>query len=226
MSARATVVVGVLTGALAAVVLIAVLVAFGPNPTPGVTPSPSGPSPQPSARPSRAAPSPSGPVAGTSGPVLPGSPGPSGEAAFHIGEPAPPLVVAQVGGGTIDLAAMRGKPVWVNFMATWCPPCVDEFPIMNRFAVRHADDDLVVVAVDVAEDEATVAAFVEELNATFPVGLDPDGAVQDAWQAAVLPVHFWVDRDGIVRDGALGGIGPDVMATGLGAILPGVEVRP
>jgi thiol-disulfide isomerase/thioredoxin len=223
MSARATVVVGVLTGALAAVVLIAVLIAFGPNPTPGVTPSPAGPSAPPSAPPSRPGASPSGPIAGPSAPLTPGA---SGSAAFHIGEPAPPLVVAQVGGGTIDLAALRGKPVWVNFMATWCPPCVDEFPIMNRFATQHAEDDLVVVAVDVAEDESTVAAFTEELNATFPVGLDPDGAAQDAWQAAVLPVHFWIDRDGIVRDGALGGIGPDVMAAGLEAILPGVEVTP
>jgi len=134
--------------------------------------------------------------------------------------------VPKVGGGTIDLAALRGKPVWVTFMATWCPSCQDEFPLMNGFAVRYAKDDLVVVAIDVKEDEGTVAAFAESLAATFPLGLDPNGSNATAWDALVLPVHFWIDRDGIGRDGALGGIGPDIMARGLQTVLPGVTVTP
>jgi thiol-disulfide isomerase/thioredoxin len=157
------------------------------------------------------------------------SPGPSGSAVagnFHVGEEAPPLSVRQLGGGTVDLAALRGQPVWVNFMATWCPQCVDEFPQMNSFAARYAEDGLVVVAVDVREDEATVAPFAERLNATFPIGLDIDGAAQDAWGAHALPVHFWVDREGIVRYGSFGGIGPDIMAEALRTILPGVDVTP
>ena len=120
----------------------------------------------------------------------------------------------QVGGGTIDLANLRGKPVWVNFMATWCPPCQDEFPLMNGFAARYASTGLVVIAIDVKEDEGAVAAFAERLGATFPLGLDTDGAAAASWDAVALPVHFWIDADGIVRDGALGGIGPDVMARG------------
>jgi thiol-disulfide isomerase/thioredoxin len=134
--------------------------------------------------------------------------------------------VSKVGGGTIDLASMSGKAVWVNFMQTTCPPCVDEFPIMSGFAARYADKGLVVVAVDIREDEATAAAFARRLSATFPVGLDTDGAAQQAWGAYGLPVHFWIDKTGIVRDGALGGIGPDVMARGVASILPGVTVTP
>ena len=103
----------------------------------------------------------------------------SAAALFHIGEPAPALVVPQVGGGTIDLANLKGKPVWVNFMGTYCPPCHDEFPLMNGFAARYADDGLVVLAIDVKEDEGTVAAFANDLNATFPLGLDTDGAAAD-----------------------------------------------
>jgi hypothetical protein len=71
-----------------------------------------------------------------------------------------------------------------------------------------------------------VAAFAQSLNATFPIGLDADGSAQAAWDAVALPVHFWVDRDGIIRAGALGGIGPDVMAENLSTILPGVDVTP
>ncbi len=132
----------------------------------------------------------------------------------------------KVGGGTIDLASMSGKAVWVNFMQTTCPPCVDEFPIMSGFAARYADKGLVVVAVDIRENESTVAAFAKRLSATFPVGLDADGAAQHAWGAYGLPVHFWIDKTGMVRDGALGGIGPDVMARGVASILPGVTVTP
>ena len=132
----------------------------------------------------------------------------------------------QVGGGTIDLADLKGKPVWINFMATWCPPCQDEFPLMNGFAARYAADGLVVIAVDVKEDEGTVAAFAETLGSTLPMGLDTTGAAADTWNANALPVHFWIDADGIVRDGALGGIGPDIMAQGLQTILPGVTVTP
>jgi thiol-disulfide isomerase/thioredoxin len=145
---------------------------------------------------------------------------------FHVGEPAPALLVPQVGGGTIDLANLRGKPVWINFMRTDCPPCIDEFPLMNGFAARYAADGLVIVAVDIREDEGDVAAFASSLNATFPLGLDEDGAAQREWGAFGLPVHYWIDREGIVRDGALGGIGADVMARGVQTILPGVVVTP
>lgn len=143
-----------------------------------------------------------------------------------MGEVAPPLVVPQLGGGTIDLTALRGKPVWVNFWGTYCPPCRDEFPLMNRFAARHADDGLVILAIDVREDEGTVAAFAEQYGAVFPIGLDRDGSAQRAWDALALPVHFWVDTTGVIRDGALGGIGADIMAEGLRTILPGVTVEP
>jgi thiol-disulfide isomerase/thioredoxin len=145
---------------------------------------------------------------------------------FHIGDPAPRLVVQQVGGGTVDLGNLLGSPVWVNFMGTYCPECLDEFPLMNGFAVRYADDGLVVIAVDVREDEGTVAAFSSSLNVMFPLGLDPDGSAQRAWEAFALPVHFWVDAEGVVRDGALGGVGADVMARGLGLILPDIDVTP
>jgi hypothetical protein len=71
-----------------------------------------------------------------------------------------------------------------------------------------------------------VAGFARGLGATFPLGLDGDGHVAQSWDAIALPVHFWIDAQGIVRDGALGGIGADVMARGLRSILPGVDVTP
>jgi thiol-disulfide isomerase/thioredoxin len=220
MKSALTVAAGLLAGLLVAGALLVGFVFVGPDPV-RATPTPAGsdvargPSASPTSAPATSSPPPSG------------SPGGSQVTEnFHVGELAPPLKVPQVGGGEIDLAALKGKPVWVNFMRTDCPPCVDEFPLMNGFAARYAEDDLVVVAVDIQEDEGAVAAFASGLGATFPLGLDTDAAAQRAWGAYGLPVHFWVDKDGVVRDGALGGIGADIMARGLQTILPGVEVTP
>jgi thiol-disulfide isomerase/thioredoxin len=221
LGARSSIVAGLLAGIAVAVVLIASVVALAPEPSaPSASPAalPSVAPGAPSVAPSLAAPS----LATSAAP----EPSAATGSAFHVGEPAPPLVVPQVGGGTIDLAALRGKPVWVNFMATWCPPCQDEFPLMNGFAARYADEGLVILAIDVEEEEGAVAAFAQQLGATFPLGLDTTGDVAEAWGAIALPVHFWIDAEGIVRDGSVGGIGPDIMAAGLGAIMPGVDVRP
>jgi len=196
----------------------------GPDPV-RATPSPAGSSASGEPGASASVEPTASPVASASASV---EPGPSGGSQvtenFHIGEAAPALKVPQVGGGEIDLAALRGKPVWVNFVQTTCEACITEFPLMNGFAARYADDDLVIVAVDIKEDEGAVASFASGLGATFPFGLDGDGAAQRAWGAYGLPIHFWVDKAGVVRDGALGGIGADIMARGVQSILPGVEV--
>ncbi len=219
MAARLPIVAGLVAGAVVGVVLFVAIVAFAPEPgsagaTPSVPPASRSPGPSVAATPPQVTPRASGDVSPTTAGL------------FHIGEQAPELVVPQVGGGTVDLSALRGKPVWVNFMATWCPPCRDEFPAMNRFSTTYADTGLVVLAIDVKEEEGAVAAFAESLGANFPLGLDTDGAAQQRWGAVALPVHFWVDAQGVVRDGALGGIGPDIMAAGLQTILPDVDVNP
>jgi cytochrome c biogenesis protein CcmG, thiol:disulfide interchange protein DsbE len=224
MPPRLAVVLGLLAGVVSAALALAAIVAFVPGPVHTAvasTPVPSiaAVSPSPS---SAVSPSPS--AAPSPGPLT--SPSSSPGSAFFVGQPAPALVVTKVGGGTIDLAALRGKPVWLNFMQTTCPPCVDEFPLMNGFSVRYANTGLVVVAVDIAEDETSVKAFAEGLKATFPIGLDPKAQAQKTWGAFALPVHFWIDKDGIVRAGALGGIGPDIMAASLQKILPGTTVTP
>jgi thiol-disulfide isomerase/thioredoxin len=215
MRASLSIVAGLVVGVLVAGLLLGGLLAFTP-----------GPPPPSAAVPSIAATSPPSAAVSTAPSTEPSTAPSVADAPFHVGQPAPPLVVPQVGGGMIDLANLKGKPVWINFMATWCPPCQDEFPLMNGFAARYADKGLVVIAIDVQEIDAAVAAFAKGLGATFPLGLDSDRKAAVAWDALALPVHFWIDKDGIVRDGALGGIGPDVMAAGLTTILPGVNVTP
>lgn len=216
MWARLSIVAGLVLGVAVAGLVLGGILAFAPDPVSPATPSPSSAaaSPSPSAS---VSPEPSSTAVPSASVV---------DAPFHVGQPAPPLSVPQVGGGTIDLVNLRGKPVWINFMATWCPSCQDEFPLMSGFAARYAANGLVVIAIDVREDEGAVAAFAEGLGATFPLGLDSDGTAAATWDAIALPVHFWIDAEGIVRDGALGGIGPDVMVAALEKIMPGVDVTP
>lgn len=218
MSPRTTIAAGLASGVAVGLATLLAAIAFIPDPpiVADASPTASGPVASATVPPSTAA----------AGSVQPSVVASIGEALFHVGEPAPPLSVAQLGGGQIDLANLDGRPVWINFMQTTCPPCVDEFPLMNGFAARYADTGLVVIAIDIREEEGVVAAFAGSLNAAFPIGLDTDGAAAATWGAVALPVHFWVDRDGIVRAGALGGIGPDVMAENLSTILPGVDVTP
>lgn len=244
MGSRMAILAGLLAGILVGGLALGAYLVYGPDLSGTPAPSSASPSSTPSASSTASTASPSGSPPGPSGAPSPSptplatAPGASGSpaptpaasddlgAAFHIGEPAPPLKVAKLGGGEVDLAALRGKPVWVVFMATWCPSCVDEFPIMNGFAARYAADGLVVVAVDLQEPEDRVQAFVDQFQLVFPVALDPDGAAADAWGVLVPPIHFWIDAEGVVRDGALGGIGPDIMATALERVMPGVDVEP
>jgi thiol-disulfide isomerase/thioredoxin len=242
MGGKTAIALGLVAGLVAGGLIVGGVIALAPVPGAAspASPPPSAGSPQASVAPSASeapggsvAPSPAGP----SGSVAPVDPS-AGDAsavdpsastiaeAFGIGKPAPALVLPLVGGETMDLASLKGKPVWVNFMATWCPPCQDELPLMGGFAARYEDTGLVVLAVDVKEDEATVQPFFQDKNLFLPVALDVDGNAQADWGAVALPVHFWIDADGIVREGALGGIGPDVMAQGLASILPGVTVTP
>jgi thiol-disulfide isomerase/thioredoxin len=240
MGPRTAVVLGLTAGLLTAAVAFAAVFALlpsglapstAPSLPPFASPSPlpssaASPVPSGSAVPSGST-APSGSALPTASPVPSGSAAPSSDVAFMIGQPAPALMVTQLGSGdTIDLSALRGKPVWVNFMATWCPSCRDELPLMVDYAARHADDGLIVVAVDVREPESLVAPYMSSLGVSFPVGLDPDGIAQAAWGAFALPIHYWVDATGVIRAGALGGIGPDIMASSLETILPGIDVNP
>jgi cytochrome c biogenesis protein CcmG/thiol:disulfide interchange protein DsbE len=228
------VVIGLAVGFGAAVGVGVAVVALTPAPVVRVTPAPpasqAAPSPGSPSATTPASPAPgaggSSPAPAPSGVGASASPSPSGSVSPFplVGKPAPPLTAPQVGGGTIDLAALRGKPIWLVFTGTYCPPCRDEYPVMNAFAARYADTGLVVIAVHVREGEDVVAPFIASLNVVFPVGLDADGSRARAWDAAVLPLHYFIDAQGIVRDAALGGIGPDVMARGLQEILPGVTV--
>ncbi|MCF7984274.1 MAG: TlpA family protein disulfide reductase [Thiohalocapsa sp.] len=95
-----------------------------------------------------------------------------------------------------SLADMRGKPVIVNFWATWCPPCRAEMPSMQRAWEQVADEGILLVAVNVGEDAQTINDFLTQVPVDFPLPMDVSSEAAPRWPMRGLPTTFVVDPDG------------------------------
>ena len=107
-------------------------------------------------------------------------------------------------GGSFRLSEQRGKVVLVNFWATWCPPCKEEMPAMQRLHERYRKDGFVLLAISLDADPRVVRPYVAEHRFTFPVGLDSRMEVANAYGVRALPASFVVDRDGTMAAMAIG----------------------
>jgi peroxiredoxin len=107
-------------------------------------------------------------------------------------------------GKTFQLSEHRGKVVLVNFWATWCPPCREEMPAMERLWKQHRERGFVLVAVSVDSDPTLVTPFITKGRFTFPVVLDPKLDAANAYGVRALPSSFVVDRQGHLVALALG----------------------
>ena len=107
-------------------------------------------------------------------------------------------------GPTLKLSEQRGKVVLVNFWATWCPPCKEEMPAMQRLHERYHKDGFVLLAISVDADPRVVRPYVAEHRFTFPVVLDSKMEVANAYGVRALPASFIIDRDGTLAAMAIG----------------------
>jgi thiol-disulfide isomerase/thioredoxin len=109
-----------------------------------------------------------------------------------------PAVVLPSDGGQIDLAAYRGKVVYLDFWASWCGPCKQSFPWMNTIQSRYADKGLVIVAVNVDPGRDDALAFLRQVPARFKIAYDPKGQVAQQYAIKGMPSSFLIGRDGKV----------------------------
>ena len=107
-------------------------------------------------------------------------------------------------GKSFRLSAHQGRPVFVNFWATWCPPCLEEMPAMERLWRAQKGAGLVMLAVTVDADAGVVAPFLKRHELTFPVGLDTRMELANTYGVRALPSSFIIDREGRVAALALG----------------------
>ena len=114
------------------------------------------------------------------------------------------FTVPLLGGETLRLRAQRGKPVLVNFWATWCGPCREEMPAMERLYLKHRARGFVLLAVSVDSDATLVRPFLDKLKLTFPVTLDAKMDLANVYGVRALPASFLIDRNGYLTALALG----------------------
>ena len=110
----------------------------------------------------------------------------------------------------VRLSSLRGKPVVLNFWATWCPPCREEMPLFDRFS-KELGDQVVFVGINYDEDPVTVQDFVLDSKITFPIWLDAGGTVSELYYVQSYPNTFFIDAEGILRAQHIGQLNDELL---------------
>lgn len=141
--------------------------------------------------------------------ILPGQ-APAG-APPAAGDALPDFSATATDGSTISIAGLLGKPVWLTFGASWCPDCRAEATDLQATYAKFKSQGLAVVGVFIQEDQAAVLDYAKHVGFTFPMVADPQSRIADLYRVYGIPIHFFVGRDGKVRDVRIGRLTPGDM---------------
>lgn len=118
----------------------------------------------------------------------------------RVGAEAPDFTLKDLSGNEVKLSSLRGKPVMVNFWATWCPPCREEIPVITKMYQETAGGDRYqILGVATQSDNSTIKAFGDEFSMDFPLLPDVGSNVVNSYHVLPIPTTFFVDKDGIIR---------------------------
>jgi peroxiredoxin len=123
---------------------------------------------------------------------------------FSWGVSAPDFTLKGLHGNTVNLQGLRGKVVFLNFWATWCPPCRLEMPTMEELHKEFSSQGLVILAINFQEAPKEIKEFFKEHNLTFTTLLDREGKVFDLYKAWSLPTTYFVNKDGEIVGRVIG----------------------
>ena len=120
---------------------------------------------------------------------------------------APDFTLDTLDGNQVTLSELRGRIVVINFWATWCLPCREETPALEKAYKQYKDSDVLILGVNLTNQDSVrdVESFAQEFGLTYPILLDRDGSVGYLYQVNGLPTTFFVNRDGIIRTVLVGG---------------------
>jgi cytochrome c biogenesis protein CcmG, thiol:disulfide interchange protein DsbE len=137
-----------------------------------------------------------------------------------VGSPVKDFQLEALDGSAVRLSEMQGKPVVINFWATWCAPCEEEIPLLNQYAEKY-DEQMTVLGVNYGETKQQIESFLVETPVTFPILLDTTNAVTDDYYVRSFPMTFFIDAEGVLRAQHLGMLSETLLARYLKTI--GIE---
>lgn len=121
-----------------------------------------------------------------------------------IGENAPDFILKDMSGKDVSLSSFKGKPVVLNFWATWCPYCRQERPHLKSLHEEYKDNDLIIIAVSVDKSSKTVRRFLEQNPAPYIVLTDPEGMAASMYNVMGYPTTYLIDRKGKINQKFVG----------------------
>jgi len=136
-----------------------------------------------------------------------------------VGRVAPDFVLTDLDGNPIRLAELRGRPVVLNFWASWCGPCVEEFPLLREAASRTSSEDLVIIGIVYQDRSEAAREFMARNGATWDAAMDPGERVAHAYGILGPPETFFIGRDGTIVARQLGQFSAGSLDEKLAAII-------
>ncbi len=126
----------------------------------------------------------------------------------RVGDTPPDFSGTAIDGSAVSMAALKGQPTWLTFGASWCPDCRAEATDLQAAYVKYQPQGLAVLGVFIDEDQAAVSDYARRVGFTFPLVADPQGTIADLYRTYGIPIHFFVGRDGTIRDVRIGRLTP------------------
>jgi cytochrome c biogenesis protein CcmG/thiol:disulfide interchange protein DsbE len=136
-----------------------------------------------------------------------------------VGGIPPAFTSVTYDGKTVSLADYAGKPVWLTFGASWCPDCRTESADVQATYAANKDKGLAVLGVFIQETAADVSGYAQRAGLTFPIAVDENAVVADAYRTMGIPTHFFIGADGRIREVRIGALSKDEMDRAVAAIL-------
>jgi thiol-disulfide isomerase/thioredoxin len=154
----------------------------------------------------------------------------SAEPGLQIGDLAPELTFTDSGGAAVQLtdldgnpirlADLRGKAVWINFWASWCPPCQYETPTLRAMDERYRDRGLAIIGINVQQTVDVGRDYADRYGLRYTIGADVTGGIFHAYRVFALPTQFFIDGDGRLRAIVNGPLDDTRAAAAIEALLP------
>jgi peroxiredoxin len=119
--------------------------------------------------------------------------------ALELGQAAPDFTLKSMAGTNLKLTEQRGKIIVINFWASWCGPCREEMPVLQKFYDKYQDLGVSVWGINVEQENQAGRDFLADLNLSFPILFDASNTISLMYQVAAMPTTIIIDRDGLIR---------------------------